>query len=236
MKNKGTVQGYVLFYDYPEYGIESNSIWAPIECGAALKKEHRDDVLFDNLGVNISVWNPLYAENTAIFQIWKNCKTDYVVLNQYRRRWNFIKPGFDFDKFFDDYDAIATPCIVPESVAWQFQYFHKKENYDLLKEIVLELFPTYSKDWEQHIEKSQILYYSNGMALRWRDFDNYCNFLFTVLEEFRNRMGWETPDAGYPNLLFGYISERLFTLWLKHRFREVKIFRVPYDRLENTLL
>lgn len=236
MKDKGTANGYVLYFQYPQYGIETNSLWVPLECGAKLKRDKIGESLYDCQGDSISEWNQLYSENTGIYWVWKNRKSDYVVFNQYRRRWGVIKPEFNFDKFFEDYDAMATPCLVPNSVAWQFQFFHKKENYDLLKEIVFEMYPTYMKDWEKHIEGSQLLYYSNGMALRWKDFDNYCNFLFSVLDEFKKRKGWDTPDAEYPHLLFGYISERLFTLWLKHRFVETKILKLPYDRLENTLL
>ena len=236
MKSKGLIRGYILWYEWPEYGVECNSLWVPIECGAALKTEHRDDSLRDDEGGSISEWNQAYSENTGIYYIWQELPSDYVAINQYRRRWTNIKPGFNADSFFEDYDAMATPCIVPNSLEFQFKRFHSDEMYNLMKETVLEMHPEYAKSWKQHIENSQILYYSNGMMLRWRDFDSYCKFLFPILNELRKKLGWEKPEDIDNPLLFGYISERLFTLWLKHRFLDKRIFKNAYERLENTIL
>ena len=234
--NNDYVNGYVLWYEYPEYGIESNSLWVPLQCGAELTGNYRDDSLRDNTGDNISNWNQAYAELTGIYWTWRNRKSDYVLFNQYRRRWENLHPGFNPKKFFDDYDAMATPCIVPTSVEWQFRHFHSDEMYELMKSTVLEMHPDYQKSWIQHIENNQLLYYSNGMFFRWRDFDAYCNFLFPILDAIRVKLGWNTPEDIDKPLLFGYISERLYTLWLKHRYTDRRIFKNAYNRLENTEL
>ena len=228
--------GYILWYEYPEYGIESNSVWTPLQCGAELTGNYREDSLRDNEGDNISKWNQAYSELTGIYWVWRNRKSDYALFNQYRRRWENIIPGFNCKKFFQDYDAMATPCIVPNSVEWQFRHFHSDEMYELMKSTVLEMHPDYEKSWIQHIENSQILYYSNGMMFRWADFDRYCNFLFPILDAIRVKLGWNTPEDIDKPFLFGYISERIYTLWLKHRYTARRIFRNNYKLLENTEL
>ena len=69
--------------------LPKNSLFLPIEVGAANRKQHLSGYQRDDQGDNISKMNPNYCELTAIYWGWKNLKCDYCGIMHYRRFFSF---------------------------------------------------------------------------------------------------------------------------------------------------
>ena len=69
--------------------LPKNSLFLPIEVGAANRKQHLSGYQRDDQGDNISKKNPNYCELTAIYWGWKNLDCDYCGIMHYRRFFSF---------------------------------------------------------------------------------------------------------------------------------------------------
>lgn len=239
MVKRKDIRIYINSHKEVDYGIWDNSLYTPLECGAAL----RDKVFKtrDNTGDNISEWNPLYAENTGIYWIWKNRPKNlkYVGVCQYRRRLAFPE-DYDFD--FKDYDAIvAKPLNCYQSVENQYRNCHCLEDFLRLEELVKSMHPDYAEDWDKYIKKSPFILYSQGFVFKANDYDAYCEWLFGILHSYKEQIGWSSMDdvrnhvekniedkkhnpargLDYQSQVFGFFAERLFTLYVFHNFEKV---------------
>ena len=183
------VQLFMLCYDNKDYGFVDNEVMTPLQCGAS---NHKDVCkLKDNVGDNISSSNFCFAENTGIYWIWKNIKdAKYKGQTQYRRRLEGINEKTNYDEIFKNYDIIcAKPYNYPanhssfipsDTVLEGYGYSHCKDDLVCLGEIVKELHPDYSEDWERVIVNGENLYYSNGFILPSEKYDEFCNFAFEL--------------------------------------------------------
>lgn len=71
--------------------LPENSLFLPVQVGAALAKKPLQGVTPDNQGEHISQKNPSYCELTAQYYLWKNVEADFYGLCHYRRYLCFKK-------------------------------------------------------------------------------------------------------------------------------------------------
>lgn len=202
----------------------------------------------DDTGDSIAEWNPLYAENTAIYWIWKNDHDEYKGQMQYRRRLPLtqgIGEGF----------KVRTVAPLNVRNVWkQYSGFHSEKDLATVENIIRQMLPEYSDSFDRYIKNGTRLYYSNGYLMRSEDYDRWCHFLFGILEMFRHCRGWESVEdvrksvetdirlrhrngvrgLRYQMQVFGFLSERLWTLWVQHNFKESEIQTDPYRLMEDT--
>lgn len=245
----GSCKIYILAYKPVKYGIPEDSVLTPLQVGdkeTFLK-------LRDNIGDNISSMNGLYVENTGTYWIWKNApEVDYIGQMQYRRRFPFNEKT-DFDKIFSKCEVIACRPLRGGKMTLREQYycFHDKDDIILMEEIIKDKFPDLYEITEKILD-SRMLYYSNGFVMRRDDYLDYCKFLFTILDEFRKRRGWVDMRSVYDSVIddirngrrahkvgvkyqsqvFGFLSERIWTIYLLSHFKT--IYEVKYQLMENT--
>ncbi len=87
MTSTPSVKIYVVGFD--RFGSPPSEVFVPIQAGKDISL-NQFDVLGDNTGDNISALNPVYAEMTAMYWVWKNApKSDYVGFFHYRRYLDF---------------------------------------------------------------------------------------------------------------------------------------------------
>lgn len=87
MSSSSNIKIYVVGFD--RFGAPPSDIFVPIQAGKNISL-NQFDVLGDNTGDNISDLNPVYAEMTAMYWVWKNApKSDYVGFFHYRRYLDF---------------------------------------------------------------------------------------------------------------------------------------------------
>lgn len=251
----------ILFHKKVDYPLwENEEIWTPLEVGAALRDRVYEFGSRDNEGENISKWNDLFAETTGIYWLWKHLTgKKYAGQVQYRRRFD-IHTEKDLDELFSKVKVIAAaPIRFGCSIRGQYNYCHNPEDMERIKNIIFRLYPEYEESWDKYIENGHVLFYSNGFIMLEEDFKRYCEWLFSILFEFKKEMGWESPEAlrtwveneikagkrrnangqgkpdgalKYQSQLCGFISERLWTLYLLHNYKEGEIGVLNYLKME----
>lgn len=237
---------YQIGYKPVPYGFWGTEPYLPLQVGSGTTFLP----LRDNTGDNISEWNPILSENTGIYWVWKNTKSDITGVCQYRRRIKVPEGAFN------TYDAVVChPAKLLPSMSQQYSYFHSAKDMEIIGKIIGEYFPEYLTDWVE-VSGGHKLYYSNCFVLKRPLFDNYCGFLFGVLFKYLEERGWDTVQKAkdgvfedivkkerqsvrgvdYQCLLGGFMSERLFTCWLHSQKKNIKILETDMLLMENTLI
>ena len=200
--------------DLSEYDWE-----IPIQVGAALTEEVISDIR-DNIGDNISQKNKQYCELTALYWIWKNDISKYKGLCHYRRH-------FDLDKKMlsqlteSDIDVVLTiPILNFPSVREMYCNYHCKEDWDILMEAIRELQPAYLETANRM--QNGVYYYAYNMLIAKEDiFNNYCEWLFPILDYCNRKCG--IKEDGYQNRYIGFMAERLLSIYFLHHEEDYKI-------------
>ena len=157
--------------------------------------------------------------------IWKEDFGAYKGFLQYRMLPNM--PYEEIMDTLDKYDYIAHTDLVGHLMK-QFCMWHSPDGkvWNLLIQVLKDLNVATDeqlKTWAN----SEWLYSRNTLIAKARDFDDYCAWIFPIIDEFTKRMGFNTMDDvmawaeqdkshGGPKdraRLAGYISERLATLY-----------------------
>ena len=191
---------HVLEYDYI----------IPIQAGKALNSVSIEEVT-DNTGDNISEKNNTYCELTVLYWMWKNTNNKYIGLYHYRRR-------FDIDKEEILNILNNTDIILPKKkifkISLKEQYIkeHNKQDWYILMDILRELYPEYYEFSNKVFEKNEI-YRFNMFIMKKEMFDNYCEWLFPILEKVEKNINVEEKN-NYQKRYAGFMSERLFTLYV----------------------
>lgn len=184
---------------------------------------------YDNVGENISYKNEFYCELTALYAIWKNMKNDEIVgINHYRRF--FLLEGKLIEKsevvrILEDYDV-----IVPQKVTFirnvATQYWSTcgyKKDLNFLSDVLEKVEPEYVTAYKK-VLKSHNLYLYNMIIMKQELFDDYCEWLFTILFTLEKFID-PSKRKGYYKRVFGFISERLLNVYIKKN--NLKIYELP---------
>ena len=230
MSEKITI--YVATHKKAEFPKEN--IYKPIRVGATLNS---DDFGYqrDDSGDNISYKNKSFCELTATYWIMKNDKSDIVGLTHYRRyffkkhknnKLENVLSEQDIREILKDKDIIVpnSTFIIKHNAERSWEKTHIKKDYDECRKIIAEKYPDYVEAFEQ-FSKSRFLYICNMFIARKEIFDEYYKWLFDILFELEKRTDISNYDD-YNKRLFGFMSERLFNVWLlKHK--ELKLQKMP---------
>ena len=230
MSEKITI--YVATHKKAEFPKEK--IYKPIRVGAALNS---DDFGYqrDDIGDNISNKNKSFCELTATYWIMKNDKSDIVGLTHYRRyffkkhknnKLENVLSEKEIREILKEKDIIVpnSTFIIKHNAEKSWEKTHIKKDYDECRKIIAEKYPDYVEAFEQ-FSKSRFLYICNMFIARKEIFDEYYKWLFDILFELEKRTDISNYDD-YNKRLFGFMSERLFNVWLlKHK--ELKIQKMP---------
>lgn len=156
------------------------------------------------------------------------------------------------------------PMFIPaNTVEDGYKFSNCLDDLLILEMSVKYYYPDYSIDYDKYIKNGENLYYSNGFIMKSEDFDKYSEFLFKCLNgylEFSNihsekdliehvkynletgkyiRYGKNNPltESGFKwqCKIGGFLSERLWTLWVQHNFSDEKIYKLPYIKMENSM-
>lgn len=235
--------------------------YMPIHVGKALHPELDLGIQGDNTGDNISEKNGSYCELTGMYWAWKNLKdVDIIGLCHYRRYFDFhnmVKWPYELlhvpESFFDNLDlsisqkivkfineggvVMVKPNIYNVNLAYDYCKCHISDDFRALQHVINT---TQSDEIKQafHVvmhKKCSLMHY-NMFLMRWDMFDEYCNWLFSLLHEVE-----KVTDISHYNpiqsRIYGYMAERLFNVWAYAKFRKRKNFPViMISDAENTRL
>lgn len=180
-----------------------------IQVGASLN-ENKICAVQDNSGDNISQKNKQYCELTALYWIWKNSNYDWVGLSHYRRR--FELDDMEIDGLIDsDIDAVFTvPVINEPNVKFMYEKNHSADDWKVMKDAVTQLCPDYSETVIK-VEMSECYIPYNMFIMRKTFLDDYCEWLFPILEYCENKIG--KKEDVYQNRYIGFLAERLMSVY-----------------------
>ncbi|HIU70980.1 MAG TPA: DUF4422 domain-containing protein [Candidatus Enterosoma merdigallinarum] len=206
----------------------------------------------DDTGINIAEKNESYCELTLLYWIWKNIKTvDYVGLMHYRRFFYHPLPYLLKRQFvpYSSEELLASlkdekTILLPKKFKVNHFYFLKSifhklpfktykdvfisinfpKDLEKTRQTIQALYPNYVDSFDK-VLNSKSIHYGNVMVCSTKIFDEYCTFLFTILEQLEKEIDISNY-IGNQRRLFGYVGEVLVdTFFQKHK--EIKIKELP---------
>lgn len=219
----------------------------PIHVGKALHKDVELNIQPDNTGDNISKKNNSYCELTGMYWAWKNLSGEGVKiigLNHYRRYFDFHHQVSDIynAKSFSSRDfrsldlsvpsaieeeinngavVSANPIYFDASLAYTYCYYHNSKDFKALQHVIASTQPEYIRKafWEVMYQNCKLMPY-NMFLMSWDDFDNYCIWLFDILQRVENIIDISDYDF-IQRRIYGYMGERLLNVWLRAERKKI---------------
>lgn len=217
----------------------------PIQCGSSINPPI-EGVLQDNSGENISEKNREYCELTAHYFAWKNISAEYYGFCHYRRFFGredctglpylaIKEPKKALFPSKEQWQSLTSEyeVIVPRSedmgIPVKNHYCGAKYHYpedlalfaELLGEKASELVPAAEKYFSGNRQ-----YFCNMFVMSRKYFFEYCEKLFSILEEFDRR---KQPHGDFQSdRADGYLGELFTGIFTEHlKAKGVKIARLP---------
>lgn len=218
--------------------MASQEPYMPIHVGKALHPELDLGIQGDNTGDNISEKNGSYCELTGMYWAWKNLKdVDVIGLCHYRRYFDFHHESLcwqsvkhiDKDHFsmidlsipqeiisrvVNGEIVISGRQYLPNTIGIDYCFKHISDDLRTLYSVIKERTDiVYQDAFFEVICKSNIISPCNMFVMRKDYFDNYCSWLFPILEEIEKRINIDNYNI-IQKRIFGYMAERLFMVYL----------------------
>ncbi len=201
--------------------IEGASYVCPIQVGASLT-EQTVVPLQDNQGENISYKNRNYCELTASYWAWKNSDAAYKGLCHYRRVFDLTDVELEQVLYRTDADVILPyPSIYYPNMDVEHRRYVKDSDWDAMLQAMREVAPEYYEAYVSAIAKEQYFYNYNMLIAKREVFDDYCDFLFSVLERTEELV--VSKGAERADRFAGYLGENLTTIYFRKNKDKWKI-------------
>lgn len=190
----------------------------PIFVGAG---DNKKGFLRDNTGENISEKNKNYCELTAIYWIWKNDKeSEYVSIEHYRRFFSnkFFAPAIicnnSMKKILESGGIVTSKiCTTKMTIGEFYRKRHEEEDIVAAEEAIRKFYPDYLDIFATLMNGHKGPMF-NMVAMKKKDFDAYCEWLFKILFYVENKVDLSGRSV-YQQRAFGFLSERLLNVWVE---------------------
>jgi len=232
----------ILVAAHKAYWMPEDPVYLPLQVGAEGKQLL--GYTPDNTGDNISAKNPYFCELTGLYWAWKNMNCEYIGLCHYRRYFGrdlhtddiekkkrAILHQKDYERLLQQYEVILPKKrhYYIETVRSQYEHAHYKKDLDLAERLVGELYPDYSAVFTKVMNRRS-LHILNMFVMKKSLFDAYCEWLFSILFALEKQVDM-TDYSPYEQRLYGFLSERLFNVWLEKQ--QLRTCEVPVVLLEK---
>lgn len=215
--------------------IPEHSIYYPLQVGASGKDSiipyaGASPYLRDDEGDNISIKNPYYCELTGHYWIWKHSHFEIIGICHYRRYFvtdrgvikrflRFVNTGFftedDIRERLKNADMLAPDMITKDgTIGETYSRAHNKSDLIAIGEAIRKLYPEYYNDFIREMNGNHF-WVCNMLIARKDVFDDYCSWLFDILFHVEQFIPYQQYD-NYQRRVFGFLSERLFGVWIRH--------------------
>ena len=202
----------------------------------------------DNEGENISDKNKNYCELTGIYWIWKNISANIVGCCHYRRYFTnanystdsqFFLKLTDIERIMKKYDVIVpVPKYYKKSIIESVNIAPNKKDMEEIEKAIRIVSPDYLSSYYEFISGNKTYLY-NMCIMKKKYFDSYCEWLFPILFYIEKDYDISKEDA-YRSRLFGFLSERLLTVWIKRniasdKVKEIRVIKTDESAFRNKL-
>lgn len=192
-----------------------NKIYIPLQVGKAGKESL--GYIGDDTGFSISEKNSHYCELTGIYWLWKNICCDIIGVCHYRRF--FVKNEQILQQEYIEQTLQQYDMIIPysgttqeESVEVAYAVYHHIDDLLQCGKIIQEKHPEYMTSFQVAL-RTNLFSIGNMWITKKYIFDQYCEWLFDILFEVEKRIDFTDYDD-YQSRVMGFLSERLFRVWL----------------------
>ena len=233
----------ILVATHKAYWMPEDNVYLPLHVG----REGKQDLGFvgDNTGDNISLKNPNFCELTGLYWAWQNLKCDVIGLCHYRRYFSHpiinvdeenkrkvILNKEDYNRILMKYDVIVPWMHNLKTMTVKEHYCAAHHEKDLLetRAILEEKYPEYLKSFDQVMNQKKF-YLFNMFVMKKELFDSYASWLFDILFGLERRIDISSYD-NYQQRVYGFLSERLFNVWLCKN-ADLRVKQVPVVFLEE---
>lgn len=217
----------ILVATHKSAQMPDSHIYLPIHVGA----EGKQPLGFtgDNTGDNISIKNPIYCELTGVYWAWKKLNCDVIGLVHYRRYFG-EKNKTDFfegvmkeneiSELISRYDIILPKPrnyyieTVREHFHNHLRVFTKTDYIEYLEETIHKLYPEYYDDFQKCFAQKKA-HMCNMFIMKKKDFDSYCQWLFSILTYLDKNHSSFTDEDVMPRI-YGFIGELLLDVYVTH--------------------
>lgn len=228
----------VVVATHKETELPVGQYYLPVHAG----KEGKKDLGYqgDNTGINISLKNSYYSELTAMYWAWKNLESDYVGLVHYRRyftnksvflrnskdKFQYILSDSEIEKLVEEHDVVLPQKrkYYIETLYSHYKHTHYIEPLDKTREILKDNYPDYINSFDK-VMKETSGHMFNMFIMKKEILDDYCNWLFPILEELDNQVDVNQYDSFHARFP-GRVSELLLNVWIDKnnvKYREVRV-------------
>lgn len=235
----------ILVATHKEYEFPNSKMYQPIHVGKAINSKDFG-IIGDNTNINISLKNPNFCELTALYWAWKNIffnKYDYCGLAHYRRY--FVGKSLQLkSKFIISEEELLfhlkdCDIILPkkrnyyiENIETHYKNAHYEKDLLETKKIISEKYPEFLNSFEITMSQKKLFLY-NMFVMKTNEFEKYCEWLFDILFELERRIDISNYSS-YQGRVFGFLSERLFNIWIlqkKYITKELKTVNIDGENL-----
>jgi hypothetical protein len=215
--------------------------YIPLQVGAAINKLDLG-YLKDNTGDNISLKNGSYCELTGTYWVWKNIKDEDIVgICHYRRYFSKDKvsinikhfpKGYQIKKDLENNDIILQKKIDLKEKNVLEHFTNLCEKGEMLrksdigntKKSIEKLYPDYIETFEKVINSNK-LSFANMFITKKNIYDDYCNWLFTILSDVEEKLHLEKRE-GNAKRAIGYLGEFLLNVYVEKNNLKVKYYYI----------
>ena len=223
----------IIIATHKKYQMPKDEIYLPLQVGAKGKKSL--GYMRDDIGENISSYNSFYCEMTGLYWAWKNLEYDYLGVAHYRRlfclykkkdKWDSVLTNEQIFELCDKYDIIlpSKRHYFIETIYSHYAHTHYSEHLDVTRDVLTEMYPEYVPYYDRTLSRRSA-YMFNMFIMRKDLVDEYSSFIFSVLEEVKNRVDY-TGYTSFQKRFVGRISEIVFNAWLEKKKQDDKTLRI----------
>ncbi|MBR1374697.1 MAG: DUF4422 domain-containing protein [Cardiobacteriaceae bacterium] len=214
----------ILVCTHKEFAAPKIAGYQVIFCGSQDNLQKNNSYLLDNTGENISHKNENFCELTAIYWAWENDYFDEIASFCHYRRFfageeNYEKhkiiSELEISQILQSYDIIlAKPRnYFIFTVEQQYKFAHYSKDFEKLRFVIAQKYPEYLQAFEK-VAKSRKLSLYNCFAMRKNLFNQYSEFIFSVLFDIEKELDISNYDA-YQKRVFGFLAERLLNVFVE---------------------
>lgn len=137
-----------------------------------------------------------------------------------QKLFNSDKTERQIEKLLGNFDMLVPrPAFcsineVPASISEDYCHNHIAADWDICMEVIREKFPEYKVSIENFLGKGSKFYIGNMFVTNRKIMNEFCSWLFAILFETEKRITFS--EDPYQRRVIGFLSERLFTLYILH--------------------
>ncbi len=221
---------FIFTHKTPKF-IPSNKCYkmVALECDKDKVNCNLEKIVCDSSKDNIFNFERAYSEGSRIYYLWKNYPLkEYVGTAHYRRFFDFIDNIPNLDNLFKTYDAILPKFDLWTTVKNQYTLNHNLKDLNKIIEIINEYYPEYSDAAKTFIDGDNFIP-CNIFIMKKEMFNEYCEFVFGVLDKYNAIMGFEN-DLDVFNWVINHFEDYTSN-------RVGMLYSIPYQaRIQSFLL